>query len=115
MDYSKLCAKILKIDSKIRVVAVYDEWAKKLAIEKKEGVEVYVPEKMTQESVNQAIFRWKSRKNMVQWIGKSKYAMSEYEKIKRFTFYLDEEKLLLVTAEPDIDHNLIIEKIQKLT
>jgi len=115
MDYSELCSQILKIDPKIRVAAIYDEWAKKLAMETKEGVTIYVPEKMTQESVNQAILRWKTRQNMVQWIGRSKYAMSEYEKIKRFTCYLDDDKLLLVTSEPDIDHNLLIEKIQKLT
>ena len=100
MDYSELCSQILEIDPKIRIVAIYDEWAKKLAMKKKEGVTAYVPEKMTQESVNQAILRWKSRQNMVQWIGRSKYAMSEYEKIKRFTFYLDDDKLLLVTSEP---------------
>ena len=37
--------------------------------------------------------------------------MSEYEKIKRITFPLEEYHLLLVTTEVDADHNKIISDI----
>jgi hypothetical protein len=37
--------------------------------------------------------------------------MSEYEKIKRITFPLGEDHLLLVTTEVDADHNKIIRDI----
>ena len=72
---------------------------------------VHLPDKVTKDAVTQAILRWESRKKMKQWIGKAKYAMSEYEKINRYTFYLNENELLLVTTEPDIDHKIITEKI----
>jgi hypothetical protein len=36
---------------------------------------------------------------------------AEYEKIKRMTFPLEENYLLLVTAEVDADHNKIIRDI----
>lgn len=114
MNYQRLCSQILKIDPKVRFAAVYNKWAEHLASETKDGLSAHLPAKQTQESVNQAILRWESRKKMDQWVGKPKYAMAEYEKLKRFTFYLSDEDLLLVTTEPDADHIVIITMIQKL-
>jgi hypothetical protein len=42
---------------------------------------------------------------------RGKYAMAEYEKIKRITFPLKENHLLLVTTEVDADHGKIIRDI----
>ena len=114
MDYDKLCSQIFEIDPKIRFVAVYNFWAECLAGGMKEGLDNLLSEKVTKNSVNQALLRWKSRKTMEEWIGKAKYAMAEYEKIKRLTFYFNENELLLVSTEPDANHELIIKNIQKL-
>ena len=51
---------------------------------------------------------------MEEWIGKAKYAMAEYEKVKRLTFYFNENELLLVSTEPDADHESVIKNIKKL-
>jgi len=109
-----LCSQIFKIDPKIRFAAVYNFWAKRTAGGMKEGLESHLSEKVTMNSVNQALLRWKSRKTMEEWIGKAKYAMAEYEKVKRLTFYFNENELLLVSTEPDADHELITKNIKKL-
>ena len=114
MDYEKLCSQIFMIDSKIRFAAVYDFWAERIAGGMKEGLDSHLAEKITINSVNQALLRWKSRKTMEEWIGKAKYAMAEYEKVKRLTFYFNEDELLLVSTEPDADHENIIKNIKKL-
>ena len=114
MDYEKLCSQIFKIDPKIRFVAVYDFWAERIAGGMKEGLDSHLAEKITMNSVNQALLRWKSRKTMEEWIGKAKYAMAEYEKVKRLTFYINKNELLLISIEPDTDHGLIIKNIKKL-
>lgn len=114
MDYEKLCSQILMIDSKIRFAAVYDFWAERIAGGMKEGLDSHLEEKITINSVNQALLRWKSRKTMEEWIGKAKYAMAEYEKVKRLTFYFNENELLLVSTEPDADHESVIKNIKKL-
>jgi len=80
----------------------------------KEGLDSHLPEKITKNSINQALLRWKSRKTSEEWIGKAKYAMAAYEKVKRLTFYFNENELLLVSTEPDADHELIIKNIKKL-
>jgi len=114
MDYEKLCSQIFEIDSKIRFASVYDFWAERIAGGMREGLESHLPEKITVNSVNQALLRWKSRKTTEEWIGKTKYAMAEYEKIKRFTFYFNENELLLVSTEPNVDNESIISNIKKL-
>jgi len=114
MDYEKLCSQILKIDPKIRYVAVYDFWAERIAGGMRDGLESNLPEKITINSINQALLRWKSRKTSEEWIGKTKYAMAEYEKVKRFTFYFNENELLLVSTEPSVDNECIIKGVQKL-
>jgi hypothetical protein len=55
--------------------------------------------------------RWALRSSLSSKIGKGKYAMSEYQKIKRITFPLEENHLLLVTTEVDADHNKIIKDV----
>ncbi len=114
MDYEKLCSQIFKIDPKIRYVAVYDFWAERIAGGMRDGLESNLPEKITINSINQALLRWKSRKTSEEWIGKTKYAMAEYEKVKRFTFYFNENELLLVSTEPNVDNELIIKSIKNL-
>jgi len=114
MDHKKLCSEIFKLDSKIRFAAVYDYWAECIAGGMKEGLTNLLPNKVTQNSVNQALLRWKSRKTNEEWIGKTKYAMAEYEKVKRLTFYFNENELLLLTLETDADHESIIKSIKKL-
>jgi ribosomal protein L25 (general stress protein Ctc) len=47
-------------------------------------------------------------------VGKGRYAMAEYEKLKRITIPLDDDShLLLITTEVDADHDKIIDKVLK--
>jgi len=114
MEYDDICSKILKIDSKIRFVAIYNSWAEKQASQTQKGLKIHLPEKVTKDAINQALLRWESRKKMSEWVGTPKYSMAEYEKIKRLTFYLNENNILLVSTEIDTDHNQIINQIQEL-
>jgi len=64
--------------------------------------------------VNLSILDWKARKDMSKWLGKTKYTLGEYDKVKRFSFYLGDEHLLLVSAEKDANTNLVVEKVIQL-
>jgi hypothetical protein len=46
-------------------------------------------------------------------IGKGKYVLAEYEKIKRITMPLGDEHLY-ITTEPEADHSRIIERVRTL-
>ena len=47
-------------------------------------------------------------------LGKTKYTMAEYDTIKRFSFYLGDEHMLLVSTEKEADTNLVVDEIIKL-
>jgi hypothetical protein len=114
MEYEQLCKKIFALDKQIRFVAVYDSSIEKIAGGMKEGIETLIPESITKLSVEQSFIRRDTRIRMREWIGLPKYALAEYEKIKRFTFYLDNDKLLLVSTELALDSNLFVTLVSQL-
>jgi len=58
--------------------------------------------------------RWQTRKNIEHKIGKTKYALAEYEKLKRITFPINEKYLLMLTTEIHTDHTNVINKVLEL-
>ena len=67
-----------------------------------------------QKSLVVAVESWKSRKELSRKLGKCKYVIAEYEKVKRITMPAGKNHLLYVTTETNIDHNKLINKIVKL-
>lgn len=114
MDYEKLCNDVLMLDPGVRFVAVYDSDMKRIAGGIRNDIESYLPGELTQVSVDGAFARWNNRKNMRDWIGNPICAFAEYEKVKRFTFYLDKKRLLIVSAERRVDNEKITGKIFKV-
>ncbi len=114
MDYEKYCSQILDAESKIRFATAYDEWAVRLGGGMRDGVENLLSERSESELVNLATLDWKSRKDMAKWLGKTKYTMAEYDKVKRFSFYLGDDRLLLVSTEKDCDTNTVVDKVISL-
>ena len=114
MDYEKFCSQILEVDSKIRFATVFDEWSVKVGGGMREGLESLLSERASNELVNLSTLDWKSRKDMAKWLGKTKYTLAEYDTIKRFSFYLGDDYLLLVSTEKDCDTDMIVDKVIKL-
>jgi len=114
LDYENFCKQILDADPKIRFATVYDEWAVKVGGGMREGIENLLSEHAENELVNISTLDWKARKDMVQWLGKTKYTLAEYDKVKRFSFYLGDDYLLLVSTEKDCDTNMIVDEVIQL-
>jgi len=114
MDYESFCSQILESDPKIRFATVYDEWAVPLGGGIREGVTNLLTERREKELVNLSVMDWKSRKEMSQWLGKTIYTLAEYDKVKRFSFYLGDDNLLLVSTEKDADTNFVVDSVIKL-
>jgi hypothetical protein len=114
MNYEKFCSEILDADPKIRFATVYDEWAVHVAGGMREGIENLLSDHAEKELVNLSIIDWKARKDMSKWLGMTKYTLGEYDKVKRFSFYLGDDHLLLVSAEKDSDTNVVVDEVIKL-
>ena len=114
MDYGKLCKEILDLDSKIRFAGVCDDTGETKFGGQREGVKNLLSSEETKRSNLQALARWALRNALSPKVGKGKYAMAEYEKIKRITIPLDDDHLLLITTEVEADHAQIISNALKL-
>jgi hypothetical protein len=114
MDYEKLQADIMNIDSKIRLVTICDINGKVMSSDHRQGVKNLLSPEESKESLELAVNSWKIRSKLTSKIGKGKYVLAEYEKIKRITMPLGDNHLLYVTTEPEADHSNIINRIRNL-
>ena len=57
---------------------------------------------------------WKIRSELADKIGKGRYVLAEYEKIKRITMPFGDDLLLYITTEVAADHFNIYDRIRKL-
>src|ERR687897_1752963 len=114
MNYQKLYTDIMNIDTKIRLVTICDINGKVMFSDHRQGVKNLLSPEESKESLELAINSWKTRSKLAPKIGKGKYVLAEYEKIKRITMPFGDDLLLYVTTEPEADHSHIINRIRKL-
>lgn len=110
-DYGNLCETLFEIDPRIRYVAIYHKSGHCVCGGMRNGLEALLPPEELTKSAIQTIMRWETRNALSTFIGKGRYSMAEYEKIKRMTFPINQTKLLLVSTEINANHNLIISKV----
>jgi hypothetical protein len=104
----------MKIDPTVRFATIFDMNGKILYSAHRDGVTNLLSAEENQKSLDQAVSAWKNRNEFATKIGKGKYVLAVYEKIKRITMSLDDEHLLYITMETNADHNKIIEKAMQL-
>jgi hypothetical protein len=114
MNYQKLYTDIMNIDTKIRLVTICDINGKVMFSDHRQGVKNLLSTEESKESLELAINSWKIRSKLAPKIGKGKYVLAEYEKIKRITMPLGDNHLLYITTEPEADHSNIINRIHSL-
>src|SRR6476660_8457539 len=114
MDYKKLYEDIMGIDPKIRLVTICDINGNIMYSEHRQGVKNLLSPEESKKSLELAVNSWKTRSELEPKIGKGKYVLAEYEKIKHITMPLDDKHLLYVTTEVECDHSALIDRIQRL-
>jgi hypothetical protein len=114
MNYQKLHQDIMSLDRNIRMVTVCDNDGKIMYSDHRPGVTNLLTPDESRKSLEMAVNAWKSRSQLAPKIGKGKYVLAEYEKIKRITMPLGDKHLVYVTAELQANHDNIISQITKL-
>ena len=114
MDYKKIYEDIMNFDPKIRLVTICDLDGEIKHSGHRQGVTNLLTPEESKKSLDLAINAWKIRSELAPKIGKGKYVLAEYEKIKRITMPLGDDHVLYITTEIDSDHAGIIDKIRKL-
>jgi len=113
-DYKRIYEQIVNIDPKIRLVTICDTNGKMMYSDYREGIQNLLTSEESKKSLNIAVNAWKIRNNLAPKIGKGKYVLAEYEKVKRITIPLGKNHLLYVTTEVEADHSTIIREVGQL-
>lgn len=105
---------VLNIDSGIRYAAIQNNTGKIITGGFRENITPILNDEDLQMMHYYASQRWQTRKNIEHKLGTAKYALAEYDEIKRISFPIDEKHLLMVTTELNSDHTNVIAKVLEL-
>ena len=114
MDYEKLYHDVLDLDPKVRFVGICDNTGEIKNGGLREGVQSILTDEEIKKANLITLERWRLHNTLADRIGKARYAMEEYEKVKQITMPLEDEHLLLISTEVDADHGKIIESAIQL-
>ncbi len=100
-DEGKLVSMILEANKYVRYACICDSEGKMLWNSRRNDIQSLISLEDTKESLKMAIENWKKRDKITEKIGRGKYAIVGYEKLKRVTIPLRNNHMLYVHVEGD--------------
>src|SRR3989304_5577775 len=88
MDVSTLAAKILKTSKSIRYVTIASLSGKLVISAHRKTVKTTLSKSESRQSLIMAARAWKLRKSLAKKIGRCKYVLAEYDRVKRITMHV---------------------------
>jgi hypothetical protein len=109
-EEEKICDEIVELDGSIRFAAIANNMGKLVAAKFKPGVKALLSKEEIEDNIIKAVLRMKTREDYEQKLGKTIYTFALYDKVKRASISLDQEKysLLMVSFDVAADHDSII-------
>ncbi len=114
MSFDEFYEQIMNIDESIQYAVILSKNGEKISGGYRKGMTPILTEDELKMVHFYAVQRWDTRKNIEYRIGKTRYSMGEYEKMKRISFPINDKYLLMVHTEMKNDHQKIISKILDL-
>jgi len=114
MRYQMIHHEVMGLDPRIRLVTICDMEGKIMFSDHRPGVVNVLTSDESKESLEMAINAWKKRTKLAPKIGKGRYVLAEYEKLKRITMPFGDSHLLYITTEVDADHARVINGVQQI-
>ena len=112
MDNLQFLNKILKSDKTIRSAIIFNKFGQIKERDQRSDAELYLNEYDTDKLLKESASSWHYRKEISSKIGDGLYALAEYGNIKRITLPIDNEHLLLITADIQDDLPITVKHIQ---
>jgi len=100
-DEGKLVSMMLEANQNIRYACICDSEGKILWNSRRDNIVSMLTLEETKASVKKACENWKERNNLSGKIGRGRFAIVDYEKLKRITVPLSNNHLLYIHVEPD--------------
>ena len=109
MGFEEIIDEIMSLDYKIRFVGIVLENTH-LSKMRPNLDNLLTPEE-TQESIDDSLLRWETRKKFFAKLGDGLYALTEYKKVIRMTIPIKSDGLVLISLEPDGYHEILLKEI----
>ena len=106
--------KILALDENIRFAAISDLDGNLIVSKSQEGVDLYLSPESTKDTLHHAASAWKSRMKHVNEIGRGLYTIAVYEKLRRVTMPIADDRILLVTIDNAGGQKQILDELLNL-
>ena len=112
-NYEQLCLDILNSDKNIRFAGFVNDKSKILHSVQRNDLDSLLTENEIGMSIHYTLERWRKAQNFTFRLGKERLTLTEYDNVTLFTIPF-KGKLLLVSTEPRIHYDPIIEKVNSV-
>ena len=113
MNVDTLAAKILKTSKSIRYVSIASLSGKLVISAHRKTVKTTLSKSESNQSLKMAARAWKTRKSLAKKIGRCKYVVAEYDRVKRVTLPAGKNHIIYITTDPKANVMPIINKVRK--
>jgi predicted secreted acid phosphatase len=113
MDVMTLAQKIIKTSKSIRYVTIASLSGKLVISAHRKDVKTALSKSESKQSLVMAARAWKQRKSLAKKIGRCKYVVAEYDRVKRITLPAGKNHLIYITTDPKANHTGIIKRVRK--
>jgi len=114
LNFDKLYTDVMKIDPTIRYAAVQNDSGEKICGGFRENITPILSSDELKMMHYYASQRWETRKNIEHKLGSTKYAMAEYDKLKRISIPINDEYMIMLATELNTDHTRVIDIVLEL-
>jgi len=113
MNVDTLATKIMKSSKSIRYVTIASLNGKVLISAHRKTVKTTLSKAESRQSLMMAARSWKQRKTLAKKIGRCKYVIAEYDRVKRITLPAGKNHLIYITTDPKANVTSMINKVRK--
>ncbi len=113
-ENQNLVDKILALDENIRFAAIADLDGNMILSKSQEGTNLYLSPESTKDTLHHAATAWRSRMKHVDEIGRGLYTIAVYEKLRRVTMPIANDRILLVTIDNAGGQKQILDELLNL-
>jgi hypothetical protein len=112
MNFEHLLDRVMDLDKNIRHARICDMDGNVVCSRKKPGVTNLLTEEETNASLKYSVNSWKIRNELAHKIGKGRYVLAVYDKLRRVTLPLGNSHLLLVSFDNKGGQMDVVEKLE---
>jgi hypothetical protein len=114
MNFDELCDSVMKMNEEIRFAGILDKNGQLVSGGYKDGLSSHLLSDESRMSFHYASKAWESRMNLSHRVGKERFSIVEFEKVKQISVPVDSQNILLVSVEPKVEHDKIVNGIFSL-